>query len=102
MNKCGGCGAICDSFFELFLLKQFSVFLAIIFVCELAGGIAAYVLRTDVDVVLNESMTKALQQYNVTGHDGVTHTWDVLQHEVCIFSQLFFLFYPILFIFNKN
>lgn len=75
----GCCGAIREN---NCMMLTFSVFLGIIFVCELAGGIAAYVLRTDVDVVLNESMTKALQQYNVTGHDGVTHTWDVLQHEV--------------------
>jgi len=61
---------------------QFSVFLAVIFICELAGGIAAYVLRNDVDVTLTENMYKAQQQYNVTGHEGVTETWNIMQNEV--------------------
>jgi hypothetical protein len=63
------------------MMITFSVFLAVIFICELAGGIAAYVLRNDVDVTLTENMYKAQQQYNVTGHEGVTETWNIMQNE---------------------
>ncbi len=53
--------------------------------CELAGGIAAYVLRGEVDKIVNENMQKSLNHYNQTGHGGVTETWDVTQHKVTIF-----------------
>ncbi len=54
----------------------------------MAGGIAAYVLRNDVDVILTENMYKAQQQYNVTGHEGVTETWNIMQNEVCALQPL--------------
>jgi hypothetical protein len=68
------------------------VFLALIFICEIAGGIAAYVLRSDVDTVLTENMNKALNQYNATDHGGVTDTWNIMQHEVTLlhWTALFF------------
>ena len=50
--------------------------------CELAGGIAAYVLRGEVDNIVNENMQKSLNHYNQTAHGGVTETWDVTQHKV--------------------
>jgi hypothetical protein len=54
-------------------------------VCELAGGIAAYVLRGEVDKIVNENMQKSLNHYNQTAHGGVTETWDVTQHKVTNF-----------------
>lgn len=75
----GCCGAVREN---SCMMLTFSVFLGLIFVCELAGGIAAYVLRGEVNRVLKEAMTTGLGQYNATGHGGVTETWDVLQHEV--------------------
>ncbi|XP_046461293.1 CD63 antigen-like [Daphnia pulex] len=75
----GCCGAVREN---NCMMITFSVFLAVIFICELAGGIAAYVLRNDVDVTLTENMYKAQQQYNVTGHEGVTETWNIMQNEV--------------------
>ena len=71
------------------------MFLALIFICEIAGGIAAYVLRSDVDTVLTENMNKALNQYNATDHGGVTDTWNIMQHEVnsnSLYSLSFFYF----------
>jgi len=75
----GCCGAMREN---NCMMVTFAVFLGLIFVCEVAGGIAAYVLRSDVDVILTENMQKALHQYNAGGHEGVTHTWDVMQHEI--------------------
>ena len=53
-----------------------------IFICEVAGGIAAYLLRGDLNYVVAESMKKAMINYNETGYEGVTQTWDYSQHEV--------------------
>lgn len=75
----GCCGAVKEN---NCMIITFSVLLGLIFICELAGGIAAYVLRNDVDVVLTENMYKAQQQYNATGHEGVTETWNIMQNEV--------------------
>lgn len=76
------------------------MFLALIFICEIAGGIAAYVLRSDVDTVLTENMNKALNQYNATDHGGVTDTWNIMQHEVTFFNVPFLLtFVLIIFLF---
>ena len=33
-------------------------------------------------------MYKAQQQYNVTGHEGVTETWNIMQNEVFCLHQL--------------
>lgn len=75
----GCCGAIKEN---NCMMITFSIFLALIFICEIAGGIAAYVLRSDVDTVLTENMNKALNQYNATDHGGVTDTWNIMQHEI--------------------
>ena len=61
---------------------QFSVFLGLIFVCELAGGIAAYVLRGEVEGIVNENMKTSLKLFNESGHGGVTDTWNIMQHDV--------------------
>ena len=33
--------------------------------------------------LLETNMEKGMLNYNETGHDGVTHTWDIIQAEVC-------------------
>lgn len=55
--------------------------------CELAGGIAAYVLRGQVESIINTNMKASLDNYNVTGYGGVTQTWDIMQ----VLSRLWFL-----------
>lgn len=75
----GCCGAIREN---ACMMLTFSVLLGLIFVCELAGGIAAYVLRGEVDKIVNENMQKSLNHYNQTAHGGVTETWDVTQHKL--------------------
>ena len=32
--------------------------------------------------LLETNMEKGMQNYNETGYDGVTHTWDIIQTEV--------------------
>jgi len=75
----GCCGAIRENHC---MTTTFSVLLGLIFVCELAGGIAAYVLRGQVESIINTNMKASLNNYNVTGYGGVTQTWDIMQHEL--------------------
>ena len=78
----------------------FAVLLGIIFLMEVGAGIAAYKLKSqariqnDIMVLLNKmkifqvkhlletNMEKGMTNYNETGYEGVTHTWDIIQYEV--------------------
>jgi len=75
----GCCGAIRENGC---MVLTFSVFLGLIFVCELAGGIAAYVLRGEVEGIVNENMKTSLKLFNESGHGGVTDTWNIMQHDL--------------------
>jgi len=35
-----------------------------------------------VDSVIEEKMESSLKNYGEEGYDGVTRTWDIVQHEV--------------------
>uniref|UniRef100_A0A646QC03 Tetraspanin n=1 Tax=Hemiscolopendra marginata TaxID=943146 RepID=A0A646QC03_9MYRI len=72
----GCCGACKESHC---MMITFSVLLGLIFVLELAAGIAAYVLRNDLDNIIKENMKKSLNRYNSTADDK--KTWDMLQNE---------------------
>jgi CD63 antigen len=74
----GCCGAVKEN---NCMMMTFSVFLVIIFLCELGGGIAAYILRGDLEDVITTGMKKAMTHYNQTDHGGVTETWNYVQHE---------------------
>lgn len=75
----GCCGAIRESYC---MTMTFAVLLALIFILELAAGIAAYVLREDIRATLNTNMKATMQNYGKDGYDGVTKTWDGVQMEL--------------------
>ena len=75
----GCCGAIRESYC---MTMTFAVLLALIFILELAAGIAAYVLRDDIRTTLNTNMQATMQNYGKEGYTGVTKTWDGVQMEV--------------------
>ncbi|QQP37534.1 Tetraspanin, partial [Caligus rogercresseyi] len=60
----------------------FSLLLAFIFIIELGAGIAAYILQSEVRHIIEVNMEKGLQNYETHGHEGVTKTWNIVQHEV--------------------
>ena len=94
------------------MTMTFSVLLALIFLLEFGAGISAYMLRANVsihaqnsiwkrysfdidaqlinetyfklqvDSVIEEKMESSLKNYGEEGYDGVTRTWDIVQHEV--------------------
>lgn len=75
----GCCGAIKESYC---MTMTFAVLLALIFILELAAGIAAYVLRDDIRDTLNDNMQKTMMNYGKDGYEGVTKTWDGVQMEL--------------------
>ena len=36
-----------------------------------------------VNAIINTNMEKGMQNYQQEDYDGVTHTWDIIQREVC-------------------
>ncbi|XP_037069099.1 CD63 antigen-like isoform X1 [Pollicipes pollicipes] len=74
----GCCGAIRESYC---MTMTFAVLLALIFILELAAGIAAYLLRDEIADTLNKNMNATMQNYGKPDHSGVTKTWDGMQME---------------------
>lgn len=72
----GCCGAYKENYC---LTMTFAVLLTLIFILELAGGIAGFVLRNDIEDDVDKALIKAEQNYGVK--KGVTSTWDKLQEE---------------------
>ncbi|CAB4068081.1 CD63 [Lepeophtheirus salmonis] len=75
----GCCGAIKENHC---MTLTFSVLLAVIFVIELGAGIAAYLLKSEVRQIIEVNMEKGLTNYESRGHEGVTKTWNIVQHEL--------------------
>lgn len=73
----GCCGAYKESYC---MTLTFSILLAIIFIIEIAIGIAAYVARDKVRDLLEEQMDKTLKDYNTK--DNVKKAWDGMQKEL--------------------
>ncbi|XP_076458671.1 CD63 antigen-like [Babylonia areolata] len=61
------------------LTMTYAVLLAVIFILMIAGGIAAYVLRAEIEDEVVSVLTKAEKNYGVAA--GVTQAWDRLQRE---------------------
>jgi len=83
----GCCGAIKEN---SCMTLTFAVLLGIIFLMEVGAGIAAYRLKNQVNDLIEVNMEKGMQNYNQTGYDGVTKTWDIVQREIgCCGTQEF-------------
>ncbi|XP_076374234.1 CD63 antigen-like isoform X1 [Tachypleus tridentatus] len=72
----GCCGAIKENYC---MVMTFGVLLFIIFVLELAAGIAAYVYKSEVEAVIREKMEHTMENYNEKGYEIVKKTWDDVQ-----------------------
>ncbi|KAF6031720.1 hypothetical protein EB796_010014 [Bugula neritina] len=53
--------------------------IGILLIIEIAAGITGYVLRADVNDLVNTGLTQTIGQYNDSEHGGVTKAWDNLQ-----------------------
>lgn len=74
----GCCGAMKENYC---LVMTFAVSLTLIFILELAGGIAGFVMREKIEDEVTDVLSKAMKNYGEAGHDGVTSTWNKLQQE---------------------
>ncbi|CAG5124309.1 unnamed protein product [Candidula unifasciata] len=72
----GCCGAIKENYC---LTLTFAVFLGIVFILEIAGGIAGYVLRNEIENTVDSKLNATLSRFNSS--EGIKRTWDRLQHE---------------------
>jgi len=61
------------------LIYTYGVILVIIVIAQLGAGIAAYVAEGDIDQAIKENMEKGMHNYGTESHEGVTHTWDLVQ-----------------------
>jgi len=75
----GCCGAIKEHYC---MTMTFSLLLGLIFILEIGAGIAAYMLRAEVDTIIDANMVKSMKNYGQPGYDGVTRTWNMVQHDL--------------------
>lgn len=70
----GCCGAIKENYV---CTMVFSVLLGVVFIFELAGGIAGFVMRNELKEEIREKMTEAEKNYD---QGGVKKSWDAVQN----------------------
>jgi len=63
------------------LTYVYALVLALIILAQIGGAIAAFVLKGDVETAISNNMNKGMQNYGKDSFEGVTHTWDIVQHE---------------------
>lgn len=72
----GCCGAIKENYC---LTMTFAALLSLIFILEMAGGIAGFVLKDEIEKTVDTKLKETLSRYNSTGN--VRTAWDKLQEE---------------------
>jgi len=72
----GCCGAYKEHYC---MTMTFAALITIILICELGGGIAAFVLKGKVDDFVTKGMQESMEKYNTS--DGVKIAWDSAQKE---------------------
>merc|ERR1712012_1048503 len=70
-------------------IYTYAFFLAVILVAQIGAGIAAYMLKGDLDAEVVKNMNKGMENYEKPDFDGVTTTWDIVQNELhcCVGGQ---------------
>merc|ERR1711971_536125 len=76
----GCCGAWKES---KCLIYTYAFFLAVILVAQIGAGIAAYMLKSDLNVEVVKNMNMGMKNYGMgEQYEGVTHTWDIVQNQL--------------------
>lgn len=70
----GCCGAVKENHC---MISTFASLLLIIFILELVGGIAVYVLRNDLKKIFDDKIISSVKSYD--SNQNVKNTWDILQ-----------------------
>jgi hypothetical protein len=49
---------------------------------EVAAGIAALVLKDNLQSVIQDKMKQGMNNYGTVGYEGMTETWDLIQADL--------------------
>ncbi|CAG0916382.1 unnamed protein product [Notodromas monacha] len=74
----GCCGAMKES---NCLILTFAVLLGVIFILEISVGIAAYVMKSEIEKDISVRMTKSVEQVKFDTDSILKRSWDVIQTE---------------------
>eukprot|EP00088_Acartia_fossae_P002135 TRINITY_DN1083_c0_g1_i1.p1 TRINITY_DN1083_c0_g1~~TRINITY_DN1083_c0_g1_i1.p1 ORF type:complete len:244 (-),score=82.06 TRINITY_DN1083_c0_g1_i1:403-1134(-) len=72
----GCCGAWQES---SCMIYTYAVLISVLLICEFGAAIAAFMLKGDLKDVMEKKFNEGLKNYNKTGYEGVTKTWDAVQ-----------------------
>jgi CD63 antigen len=64
------------------MIYTYAALLALILICEVGAGIAAFVLKGDLREVIEQKMVDGMTNYDTDGHEGVTNAWNVMQQDL--------------------
>jgi len=72
----GCCGACLE---KKWLLYIYATLLVLIVIAQVGAGIAVFVVKGDVETVIEKNMEKGMNNYGTPSFEGVTTTWDIVQ-----------------------
>lgn len=75
----GCCGAWME---KKWLMYMYAAFLVIIIICQIGAGAATYMLKSELSEEVSKNMKNGMENYGKAQYEGVTHTWDIVQHEL--------------------
>lgn len=75
-----GCCGACQE--NKCLIYTYAFLLAVILVAQIGAGIAAYVLKGDLNNEVSKNMKSGMDNYKKADFSGVTDTWDIVQKEL--------------------
>jgi len=75
----GCCGAWME---KRWMINTYAVFLGIILIAQIGAGIAAYMLKGDLNTEVVKNMKQGMMNYGKKGSEGVTSTWDIVQSKL--------------------
>jgi len=61
------------------MIYTYAVFLVLILIAQIGAGIAAYMLKGDLDTEVEKNMIEGMDNYGKSDFGGVTDTWDIVQ-----------------------
>merc|ERR1711955_66202 len=70
------------------LIYTYGTILFFILIAQVAAGIAAFALRGPLKTEITKNMEKGMENYNLEGFKGVTTTWDLVQNNLHLWSEL--------------
>ena len=63
-------------------MRTYAFILCLILIAEIGAGIAAYILQGALKGEITKNMKAGMQNYKKEGQEGVTTTWDLVQHNL--------------------